>query len=690
MRIPPHLAVLAIGFVLLLAAKSGSRAGAATFPFVIPWDDASPTLVDVSSLNDGPAGSHGFIQVKGGHFVEADTGKRIRFVGVDMAARDAFPSHADAEKVAARLAKYGVNLVRLHHMDNGWNQPSSLVNLGLPDRQHLYAPNLDRLDYLIFQLKQHGIYCNINLHVSRTLGAGDGFPASIADEPFDFDKRIDYFSPRIIELEKKYADDLLTHVNPYTHNPYTSEPAVLNVELTNEDSLLGDPWSGLGAGLANLPEPFSSELQAQWNDWLGQHYPTVAQLSAAWTGDLPTNGQNILKPAAQPASWTLETNTGTAATLETGTRSLAGTNLMDPTGDPADWALEQHVPDTAAQLSADAGALKVDVQKVDGTDWHLQVHQAGLDLKDNTHYVLSFRARADAAVALGASASADQTDWHNVGLAESVQLSAEWQTFHLPFTAHDTVAGHSRIVFILGGKVGAVWLADVSLVEEAPAQDAKAGPALKITVQKVDGTDWHLQLHQTGLDLKNGQTYTLQFQARADHDCSLPVYAGLDEADWHHIGLSDKVSLTRNWQSFVRTFDVQDAVPGHERLSFVLGTTMGTFWLADVTLRQGLAGPPIEPGQSPAAHNIPIPVSPIRQQRLDWLSFLSDTEQSYATGFQDYLKKDLGLKSLVICSQESYGGLAGAYRERPLDFVDNHAYWQHPSFQERYPHVSRP
>ena len=40
------------------------------FPFLTPWDDAKANFVDVSGLNDGPAGSHGFIVVKDGHFTE--------------------------------------------------------------------------------------------------------------------------------------------------------------------------------------------------------------------------------------------------------------------------------------------------------------------------------------------------------------------------------------------------------------------------------------------------------------------------------------------------------------------------------------------------------------------------------------------------------------------------------------------
>jgi hypothetical protein len=98
------------------------------FPFVIPWSDSTPgTATDVSFLNSKPAGRNGFIISRDGHFVESNTGKRIHFIGTNFAARAAFPSHADAEKVAARIAKLGINLERMHHMDNvDWGQSDSI------------------------------------------------------------------------------------------------------------------------------------------------------------------------------------------------------------------------------------------------------------------------------------------------------------------------------------------------------------------------------------------------------------------------------------------------------------------------------------------------------------------------------------------------------------------------------------
>ena len=75
-----------------------------------------------------------------------------------------FPTHEDAEKVAGRMAKFGINCVRFHHMD----MQTAPTGIFAADGRTLDPDRLDRLDYFIAQLKAHGIYADLNLHVSRT------------------------------------------------------------------------------------------------------------------------------------------------------------------------------------------------------------------------------------------------------------------------------------------------------------------------------------------------------------------------------------------------------------------------------------------------------------------------------------------------------------------------------------------
>src|SRR5690349_20681588 len=73
------------------------------WPVVEPADG---TALDASALNATPAGSRGRVTVKEGRFVVGD-GRPLRFWGVNVTADGAFPSEADAELLARRLAKAG-------------------------------------------------------------------------------------------------------------------------------------------------------------------------------------------------------------------------------------------------------------------------------------------------------------------------------------------------------------------------------------------------------------------------------------------------------------------------------------------------------------------------------------------------------------------------------------------------------
>ncbi len=506
----------------------------AMFPFVIPWDDAAPgTATDVSFLNTKPAGAHGFIMSRGGHFVESATGTRVRFLGVSIAAHDAFPDHADAEAVAARLAKYGINIVRLHHMDNNdWGPNAHIWDDSFPDRRHINPAQLDKLDYFIAQLKKNGIYVDLNLHVSRQFTPADGFPASVSQISFGYDKRVDNYDARMISLQKEYARQLLLHVNPYTHLTYAQDPCVAVVEINNENSLVGDPWATLGADLDTLPEPFRGELVGLWNGWLAKKYGTDARLRAAWLRGVTPPGPALLT-------------------------------------DTSEWTTEQQ------------GTAKLD--------------------------------------------------------------SA-----------------------ILAGSVN-------------PA-DPPMAPPQEYTVIQVDGTDWHVQSHITGLNFQDGKTYTVSFQAKADAPRPMPVAAGLDEADWHNIGLAETANLTTDWQTFRYTFTAQGVVSQHGRVAFTLGGQTGTVDIDGLQVKPGAEGAVLQPGQSLTTKTVDIPASATVPQHADWLLFLADTERAYADGMRDYLKDTLHVHANLIDSQISWGGLSGPNREANMDFADNHAYWQHPSF----------
>ena len=129
---------------------------------MIPDLDSSATVADMSFLNPLPAGSSGYITVKDGHFIDGQ-GNRIRFFGTNLTFGACFPEKETSVSLSARLRKLGMNVMRLHHMDNQ-KAPGGIWDATMKEFD---AGQLEKMDWLIYQLKQHGIYTNINLHVSR-------------------------------------------------------------------------------------------------------------------------------------------------------------------------------------------------------------------------------------------------------------------------------------------------------------------------------------------------------------------------------------------------------------------------------------------------------------------------------------------------------------------------------------------
>ncbi len=249
-------------------------------PFTMNHRQGANSRVDLSFLLDPPAGREGFVTVQDGHLVKPG-GTRLRLWGVNVTdwtpGSVILPAKADAPIYAATLAQFGVNCVRLHFLD--LPAPRGLIDATRDDTQHFDPDQLDRLDFWVAELKKRGIYCDLNLMVGRSYKAGDGVP--YADE-IGWAKGLAYFDPRLIALQKAYATQLLTHRNPYTGIEYRHEPAIVLVELLNENSLV-ESWhsgslrrAGSAAPAADtrpLPAPYTELLDRQYAAYLAGRDP---------------------------------------------------------------------------------------------------------------------------------------------------------------------------------------------------------------------------------------------------------------------------------------------------------------------------------------------------------------------------------------------------------------------------------
>ena len=204
---------------------------------------------DLSFLLKAPAGKDGFVTVRDGHLAEAD-GSRLRIWGINLSAAGGLPRKEDAPRLAAILARHGLNGVRFHYFDRP--APGGIFPADASDTRALDPEQLDRLDFLIAELKKRGVYTNINLNVARQFREGDG----VRDhELLGFAKGLTHFDERLIELQKEYARQLLTHRNPYTGAEYRNEPAVAIVEMVNENSIVESWFSDRLLGKNDPQEP---------------------------------------------------------------------------------------------------------------------------------------------------------------------------------------------------------------------------------------------------------------------------------------------------------------------------------------------------------------------------------------------------------------------------------------------------
>ena len=336
MRLPAGLVLLLLALAPAAAQEAAPNPPLADFPIDHFASTTSPA--DVRFLLDAPAGKRGFIGVSGGHLATPD-GTRFRFWGVNLAGwtrgSALLPPHHDAEVYASTLASLGVNCVRFQFLDLSDAQrartgggraagaaggggaagaggagaparqgaptaqqrpvggepqrPAGLIDGSRDDTSTMNPEQLDRLDYLVYQLKLNGIYTNFNLNVGRVYKSGDKVQDSSL---IGVAKAVTYFDPRLVELQKDYARQLLTHNNPYTKTTYADEPAIAIVEIVNENSVLefwqrdwfrGNLTPGGPRLQLDLTPYHKKLLTTLYNAWLAKTYPaaTLARIRAA-------------------------------------------------------------------------------------------------------------------------------------------------------------------------------------------------------------------------------------------------------------------------------------------------------------------------------------------------------------------------------------------------------------------------
>ena len=222
--------------------------------------------------------------------------------------------------------------------------------------------------------------------------------------------------------------NFLGHVNAYTHNAYSAEPAVALVEINNENGLDEIWWDG---ALDNMPAIYQEEFQTQWNRWLAAKYKTGDALAKAWNESQEPLGAELLR----------------SGTFENG--------IAQP------WILERQNGAEAEGIKDDGGIL-INVTQPASVGWYIQLSQPGIEFSRDRHYTVSFRARSDAPRRIVVTAGQTHEPWGQLWSANA-ELTPDWKDYHLTFQPSSDEK-EARLVFSnLASEKGLYWFSNVSL-----------------------------------------------------------------------------------------------------------------------------------------------------------------------------------------------------------------------------------
>ncbi len=242
-------------------------------PVVLDYDNSDPAQwhkdllpkttspIDLSFLNDNekPAGKHGFILAnKDNLFFEDNT--PVKFWGTNVIAYSLFSSSdSNIEIHAKRIAKFGFNLVRIHHHDSLWVNPN-IFNNPSDNTLELSDESLRKIDLWIKHLKAEGVYIWLDLHVGRSVTNNDGIDAfddfAKGKDQVEI-KGFNYYNESIQTAMQEFNESYLNHVNSYTGIAYKDDPAVISMLITNENDLTQHFGNSL---LANKNVPIHNAL----------------------------------------------------------------------------------------------------------------------------------------------------------------------------------------------------------------------------------------------------------------------------------------------------------------------------------------------------------------------------------------------------------------------------------------------
>jgi hypothetical protein len=241
---------------------------ASSWAFEPPRDEfPADAALDLRSLNEPVAGEHGFVSLSKDRMGFVDgRGEPIRFWSVVDYGFRLKPEQM--RRHARFLAKYGVNMVRVHAQLCSAKEGAKLESID--------EEVLDGIFRWVAAAKAEGIYLTISpywAHVEKV-------PQSWGIEGYGGKSNpwaLLFFDKKLQNAYSSWVRELYTRKNPYTNLPLRHDPAVAIAQIQNEDSLLFYT-------MQSIEEPHAGRLRALFGEFLKKKYGSLEKAQLAWGG----------------------------------------------------------------------------------------------------------------------------------------------------------------------------------------------------------------------------------------------------------------------------------------------------------------------------------------------------------------------------------------------------------------------
>lgn len=411
------------------------------FQFTIPLKDSLSSVLRFTEPK--PITSNEKLKLSNdGHFITS-SGERVRLFGPTISYTACYPDSADAILLAKRLQQLGYNAVRFHGWDVTANWGMILANNATTTSGGFNQSELKRMDWFIYQLKQHGIYVFLN-NAGFIPRSGDGVADHDSIQYSWSVRAIQFVSPSYQDAHLRFLKNFFNRVNPYTNTAYKDEPTLALFQCSDDNSITTFWRDNFYVGTSNslLSQKHIATLDSLFNKYLLNKYGSTDALRSAWTTQLSSTN-SLLKDGG----------------------------FEDVFSSP--WQLNISDPGQAVISFSDAdkveGSQSVRIRIGKSVDqwFQMQFSQAQIPAVSGKQYELTFSAKTTPQQGkrfVVISLLRNENPFNGLGLYDTVNLTSTWNSYSLRFTMNDTYS-NAILMFGLGGSNGDVFLDNVNLKE---------------------------------------------------------------------------------------------------------------------------------------------------------------------------------------------------------------------------------